>query len=227
MKKIILSILFIGMIEPLLLAEGTPRINFIQDSHDFGRVLQGKTVEYIFTFENRGTDDLLIKEVTTSCGCTAALLSANVIKPGETGQIKVSYDSQGRAGKVSRTINVVSNDPVEPIIELSIAAMVDSSMHTSFNINESIFSEKCSGCHFYPAIGKQGKELYDAVCTFCHGRTASGFDKLKMVSRDNIDRAIRSGLIGTEMPAWIKEFNGPLDVDQINSLISFIKGETG
>jgi len=190
-------------------------------------VLQGKTVEYIFSFENSGTDDLLIKEVTTSCGCTAALVSANVIKPGETGQIKVSYDSQGRAGKVSRTINVVSNDPVEPIIELSIAAMVDSSMHTSFNINESIFSEKCSGCHFYPAIGKQGKELYDAVCTFCHGRTASGFDKLKIVPRDNIDRAIRSGLIGTEMPAWIKEFNGPLDVDQINSLISFIKGETG
>jgi len=31
MKKIILSILFIGMIEPLLLAEGTPRINFIQE----------------------------------------------------------------------------------------------------------------------------------------------------------------------------------------------------
>src|SRR3989337_2038899 len=172
MKKIILSILFIGMIEPLLLAEGTPRINFIQDSHDFGRVLQGKTVEYIFTFENRGTDDLLIKEVTTSCGCTAALLSANVIKPGETGQIKVSYDSQGRAGKVSRTISVVSNDPVASIKELTITAMVDPSMHTSFNVNESIFSEKCGGWTFYPSLGKQGKELHEAVCAFCHGRTA-------------------------------------------------------
>src|SRR4030066_124167 len=93
MKKVILSILFIGMIETHVLAEGTPRINFIQDSYDFGRVLQGKTAEYTFTFENRGTDDLLIKEVTTSCGCTAALVSANVIKPGETGQIKVKVYS--------------------------------------------------------------------------------------------------------------------------------------
>src|SRR3972149_11109272 len=226
MKNIILIILFIVMIEPLLLAEGTPRIHFIQDSHDFERVLQGKTVEYTFTFENRGTDDLLIKEVTTSCGCTAALVSANVIKPGETGQIKVSYDSQGRAGKVSRTISVVSNDPVESIKELTITAMVDPSMHTSFNVNESIFSEKCGGCHFYPSIGKQGKELYDAVCAFCHGRTASGVDKLKMVPKDNMDHIIRNGIIGTEMPAWIKEFNGPLDVDQVNSLVSFIKGAT-
>jgi len=226
MKKVILSILFIGMIETLILAEGTPRINFIQDSYNFGRVLQGKTVEYTFTFENRGTDDLLIKEVTTSCGCSAALVSANVIKPGETGQIKVSYDSQGRAGKVSRTISVVSNDPVESIKELTITAMVDPSMHTLFNVNESIFSKKCGGCHFYPAIGKQGKELYDAVCAFCHGRTASGFDRLKMVPKDNMDHIIRNGIIGTEMPAWIKEFNGPLDADQVNSLISFIKGET-
>src|SRR3989337_4447793 len=135
MKRVILSIL---LLSTLAFAEGTSRISFTKDTHDFGRVIQGKTVEYIFTFENKGTDDLLIKEVTTSCGCTAALLSANVIKPGETGQIKVSYDSQGRAGKVSRTINVVSNDPVEPMIELSIAAMVDSSMNTSFNINESL-----------------------------------------------------------------------------------------
>lgn len=225
MKQVILSILFFGIIPTLVLAEGTPRISFVQNSHDFGRVLQGKTVEHTFIFENRGTEDLLIKEVTTSCGCTAALVSSNVIKPGETGQIRVSYDSQGRAGKVSRTISVVSNDPVETIKELTITAMVDPSMHRSFNVNESIFSEKCGGCHFYPATGKQGKELYDAVCTFCHGRTASGFDRLKMIPKDEMEHIIKSGIIGTEMPAWIKELNGPLDVDQIKSLVSFINGE--
>lgn len=222
MKRVLLSILLAGTIA---FAEGTPRISFTEESHDFGRLLQGKIVEYQFTFENRGTADLLIKEVTTSCGCTAALVSSNVIRPGETGQIKVSYDSQGRAGKVSRTITVVSNDPVEPMKELTITATVDSSMHAAFKVNESLFSEKCSGCHYDPATGKHGKELYDAVCAFCHGRTASGLERLRTIPKDKMENVIRNGISGTEMPAWIKQFNGPLDEHQINSLISFIRGE--
>lgn len=227
MKRALFSILLLVRVSTISFAEGTPRISFTQESYDFGNVLQGKVVESTFTFENRGIADLLIKEVTTSCGCTAALVSSNVIKPGETGQIKVSYDSQGRAGKVSRTITIVSNDPVEPIKELTITATVDSSMHTAFKVNESLFSDKCGGCHFNPAIGKQGKELYNAVCAFCHGRTASGIDKLKVISGDKLGNIIKNGIEGTEMPAWIKELNGPLDDNQINSLISYIRGESG
>lgn len=221
MIRIILSIL---LLSSLAFAEGTPRISFTQDTHDFGRVIQGKTVEYTFTFENKGHEDLIIKDVTTSCGCTAALVSNDVIKPGEKGEVKVSYDSQGRAGKVLRTITIISNDPVEPSKEITIIADVDSSMHMTFNVNESLFSEKCGGCHFFPAAGKQGKSLYEAVCTFCHGRTASGLDRLKVIPEDKLNNAIKNGILGTEMPAWIKDSNGPLDNDQVNSLISFIKG---
>lgn len=222
------AILFIFLLTgTLAFAEGSPRINFIQESYDFGKVKQGKIVEYTFSFENKGTEDLVIKEVTTSCGCTAALVSNSIVKPGEAGQIKVSYDSQGRAGKVSRTITVESNDPVEPVKELSITALVDASMHVGFKINESIFSEKCIGCHFYPAAGKQGRGLYEAVCTFCHGRTASALDKLKVIQKDKMDNIIRNGIIGTEMPAWAKDLDGPLDDEQINSLILFIRGDSG
>jgi len=221
MKRVILSIF---LLSTLAFAEETPRISFTKDTHDFGRVIQGKTVEYIFTLENKGQADLIIKEVTTSCGCTAALVSNDVIKPGEKGEIRVSYDSQGRAGEVSRTITIISNDPVEPSKELTITAAVDSSMHTTFNVNESLFSEKCSGCHFSPAAGKQGKELYEAVCTFCHGRTASGLDRLMIIPQDKLNNAIKNGILGTEMPGWLKDSNGPLDNDQVNSLISFIKG---
>lgn len=225
MKRILITFLLLSTFAFAAFADGTPRISFKEESHDFGKVIQGKIVEYTFTFENKGTADLHIKEVTTSCGCTAALVSANTVKPGETGQIKVSYDSQGRAGKVDRVITVVSNDPVEPSKELTITAMVDPSMHSSFNVNESIFSEKCSACHFVPASGKQGMELYDAVCAFCHGRTAVGFDQLKILPKDKMEQVIKNGILGTEMPAWLKELKGPLDDDQIKSLISYIKGE--
>ena len=225
-KHIFLIIILFLTASTLSFADKGPRISFTTDHHDFGNVLQGKTVEYTFRFENKGTEDLLIKEVTTSCGCTAALVSSNTVKPGENGEITVSYDSQGRAGAVSRTITVVSNDLVEPVKELTITATVTSSMHTTFNVNESLFSDKCGACHFSPALNKKGKELYDAVCTFCHGRTAVGLERLKVMEMDVINGITRNGIAGTEMPAWIKEQGGPLDEEQIRSLSNFIKGES-
>jgi len=225
-KRFFLIIILFLTASTLSFADKGPRISFTTDHHDFGNVLQGKTVEYTFRFENKGTEDLLIKEVTTSCGCTAALVSSNTVKPGENGEITVSYDSQGRAGAVSRTITVVSNDLVEPVKELTITATVTSSMHTTFNVNESLFSDKCGACHFSPALNKKGKELYDAVCTFCHGRTAVGLERLKVMEMDVIKEITRNGIAGTEMPAWIKEQGGPLDEEQIRSLSNFIKGES-
>ena len=225
-KRFFLIIILFLTASTLSFADKGPRISFTTDHHDFGNVLQGKTVEYTFRFENKGTEDLLIKEVTTSCGCTAALVSSNTVKPGGNGEITVSYDSQGRAGAVSRTITVVSNDLVEPVKELTITATVTSSMHTTFNVNESLFSDKCGACHFSPALNKKGKELYDAVCTFCHGRTAVGLESLKVMEVDVIKEITRNGIAGTEMPAWIKEQGGPLDEEQIRSLSNFIKGES-
>ena len=225
-KRFFLIIILFLTASTLSFADKGPRISFTTDHHDFGNVLQGKTVEYTFRFENKGTEDLLIKEVTTSCGCTAALVSSNTVKPGGNGEITVSYDSQGRAGAVSRTITVVSNDLVEPVKELTITATVTSSMHTTFNVNESLFSDKCGACHFSPALNKKGKELYDAVCTFCHGRTAVGLERLKVMEMDVINEITRNGIAGTEMPAWIKEQGGPLDEEQIRSLSNFIKGES-
>ena len=223
-KHVFLIIILLLTASTLSFADNGPRISFTTDHHDFGNVLQGKTVEYTFRFENKGTEDLLIKEVTTSCGCTAALVSSSTVKPGEKGEITVSYDSQGRAGAVSRTITIVSNDLVEPVKELTITATVTSSMHTTFNVNESLFSDKCGACHFSPALNKKGKELYDAVCTFCHGRTAVGLESLKVMEMDVIKEITRNGIAGTEMPAWIKEQGGPLDEEQIRSLSNFIKG---
>ena len=225
-KRFFLIIILFLTASTLSFADKGPRISFTTDHHDFGNVLQGKTVEYTFRFENKGTEDLLIKEVTTSCGCTAALVSSSTVKPGEKGEITVSYDSQGRAGAVSRTITIVSNDLVEPVKELTITATVTSSMHTTFNVNESLFSDKCGACHFSPALNKKGKELYDAVCTFCHGRTAVGLESLKVMEMDVIKEITRNGIAGTEMPAWIKEQGGPLDEEQIRSLSNFIKGES-
>ncbi len=95
-------------------ASTAPKIYFPESEHDFGKVKEGKSVDYTFKLINRGNSILEIKNVNTSCGCTAAVLSDKKIEPGKEGTIKVEFDTTHRTGEVTRTIAVTSNDPEEP-----------------------------------------------------------------------------------------------------------------
>ena len=103
--------------------EGTSAIiHFPETEHDFGVVKEGKTVEYTFSFDNSGNNDLKIGDIKTSCGCTAALVSKKDLAPGESGTLKVELNTANRSGKMSRTITVSSNDPVDPQKVLTVFA---------------------------------------------------------------------------------------------------------
>jgi uncharacterized cupredoxin-like copper-binding protein len=109
----------------MALAGKPPKIVFNTDSHDFGKVKQGSDLTYEFVFKNEGDDALTIKNVETSCGCTAALVSEKKIGPGKTGKIKVTFNSRGYANEVVKYIYVESDDPVQPKVQLKITAAVD------------------------------------------------------------------------------------------------------
>jgi Protein of unknown function (DUF1573) len=101
---------------------GLPTIYFTETQHDFGKVNEGEKVNYTFSFANKGTSVLTIKDIKTSCGCTAALLSQDNLTPGQQGTLKVELDTKNRSGKMSRTITVNSNDPKDPAKVLTIYA---------------------------------------------------------------------------------------------------------
>ncbi len=100
------------------------KIFFAETQHDFGKVKSGEKVEYTFKFDNKGTQPLVIKDVKTSCGCTAAVVSKSTIKPGEQGSIKVDFDTKNREGRNSKSITIVSNDTKEPNKVITIYADV-------------------------------------------------------------------------------------------------------
>jgi hypothetical protein len=102
-----------------------PVIYFPQTEHNFGKVKEGKIAEYTFKFANKGESLLEIKDVHTSCGCTAALLSSKKLEPGKEGTLKVELDTKNRKGKLSRTITIVSNDVKEPSKVLTILADIE------------------------------------------------------------------------------------------------------
>ncbi|NUM63241.1 MAG: DUF1573 domain-containing protein, partial [Ignavibacteriaceae bacterium] len=85
---------------------------------------EGDKVDYTFKFVNKGSSNLIISDIKTSCGCTAALLSADNLEPGQEGTIKVELDTKNRSGKMSRTVTIKSNDPKESTKILTIYADV-------------------------------------------------------------------------------------------------------
>ena len=69
-------------------------INFEKTNHDFGEIKDGDIVETTFQFSNSGNSDLKILNATGSCGCTVPEYPRDTpIKPGESGTIKVKFDS--------------------------------------------------------------------------------------------------------------------------------------
>ncbi len=81
-----------------------------ETQYNFGQVKEGNVVSHTFQLVNKGQAELEVKDIKTSCGCTAAMLSGSKIRPGESATLKIDLDTKNRVGKMSRTITIVSND---------------------------------------------------------------------------------------------------------------------
>lgn len=91
---------------------------------DFGKVKEGETATHTFILENGSNKDIRIKDVTSSCGCTASDLSTKIIFPGEEAKIGVRFNSKGYSGQVKQYVYVHTDDPINPIVRFIIKADV-------------------------------------------------------------------------------------------------------
>lgn len=88
------------------------QIEFKEKTFDFGTIVQGETVTYIYNFTNTGDKPLVINNVRSSCGCTVPAYSNEPISPGEEGFIKVTFNSSGKQGSQYKVVTVSTNtDP--------------------------------------------------------------------------------------------------------------------
>jgi hypothetical protein len=98
----------------------TTSVRVIDSTYDFGKVTEGEKVEYNFRFVNTGKKLLVIEKATASCGCTIAEKPEQPIFPGDTGFIKVSFNSFGHSGHNLKRITVLSNAiPEFPMLQLT------------------------------------------------------------------------------------------------------------
>jgi len=89
--------------------DGIPKFEFIKTEHDFGKVIEGEKVTFAFKFKNSGNADLVIANISATCGCTATEYPRTPVKPGEEDFIKVTFDSAGKEGFQHKTITIAAN----------------------------------------------------------------------------------------------------------------------
>jgi hypothetical protein len=98
----------------------TTQVELIDSVFNFGVINEGEKVSYNFRFKNVGNKSLIIINASASCGCTIPEKPENPIPPGDTGIIKVSFNSAGKKGFNSKFISVEANtDPAFPILMLA------------------------------------------------------------------------------------------------------------
>jgi len=108
MKKI-LSVMTLALCAVAMMAQ-QPVITFKTTEHDFGKINEADgRVTTVFEFKNEGMEPLVLSNVRASCGCTTPKWTREPIEPGQTGQITVTYNPNGRPGRFQKTVTITSN----------------------------------------------------------------------------------------------------------------------
>ncbi len=100
------------------------RLEVSDKSWDFGFIPRGAKVTHKYLLRNVGTDTLRITQVRKSCGCTYAPLGKDVLAPGDTTNLEVTFNSGSYQGATSKAVYIESNDPIQPFMDITFAANV-------------------------------------------------------------------------------------------------------
>lgn len=130
MKRILSLFCLAAFLVPLKSQTVQPKISFEKEIHDFGKFKEadGK-VTYKFEFVNTGGADLIIQNVSASCGCTAPRWTREPIPPGGKGFVAATYDPAGRPGSFRKYVTVISNSNPGNV-RLTIAGEVEAKPRT-------------------------------------------------------------------------------------------------
>jgi len=98
----------------------TTMVQLIDSVYNFGTVTEGEKVTFNYRFKNVGAKPLVITSTSASCGCTVPEKPEFPILPGQTGFIKVVFNSKGKTGHNHKNITVMANtNPAFPLLELT------------------------------------------------------------------------------------------------------------
>jgi hypothetical protein len=85
-------------------------ISFEEKKIGFGAIKYGDVITHKFKFTNTGNNPLIVYNVKGSCGCTTIQSwTNNPIKPGDTGNIVIQFNSINESGLQNKKVSVFAN----------------------------------------------------------------------------------------------------------------------
>ncbi len=99
---------------------------FDHTTHDFGVVARGAKVEHRFTIENAYEEDVHIKSVSSTCGCSTPTVNRQLLKTWEKADVLVTLDTRGFLGRKDATIRVEFDQPFQAEVQLHVHAYIRS-----------------------------------------------------------------------------------------------------
>jgi len=107
------------------------KIIFAATEYDLGQMQQGTQKAAVFELFNLGDQDLKLEQIHSTCGCTTTLPKDQVIRPGRSSEITVTYSSGLSVGPQKKKITLITNDPQNKEIDLWISAYVQGTQSTA------------------------------------------------------------------------------------------------
>jgi mono/diheme cytochrome c family protein len=191
-----------------------------------------------FAFTNTSAAEVTIDRVQTSCGCTTAKLPPLPWKvaAGTSGSFEVVADLRGKRGLFSKMVYVYTSQGFKPLNlkvklpETNLAADAERlrNMQIAVADRQAVLRGDCARCHADPGAGKQGRELYLAVCGVCHEaeHRATMVPNLRALPHPTDEEHWRTWIshckAGTLMPAFSSTEGGPFSEEQIASLVKYL-----
>ena len=174
------------------------------------------------------------------------------LAPGATGPIHATIDLRGKAGKISKLLTVQSTIGSKGLsLNVEIPPTPSNNLNLTPNLNppsptnspnmdrkinqqaasldrQAVFKGDCAACHSNPTVGKMGHELYQAGCAICHdaehrAEMVPDLHTLKNpATAEYWTQWITASKPGSMMPAFAKAHDGPLNDQQIASLVDYL-----
>ncbi|MGC4073941.1 MAG: DUF1573 domain-containing protein [Nibricoccus sp.] len=194
-----------------------------------------ETAEFVFSVANTSTKQVEILQINPSCSCTVASMPDKpwLLAPGGKGSFTARTDFRGKHGLFSKTLHIETSCGSQTLtVAINIAEMDESmrlrNQELARKNRQIVFQNDCAACHAVPLAGKKGAELYQLACGICHAANppASMVPSLT-VAREPRDadywmKWISEGKEGTLMPGFAQNQGGPLNREQIDSLVEYL-----
>jgi hypothetical protein len=119
-SKIDVANLEIAKTRDVEIDKGAASISFDKTEYDFGTVNEGDIVSTVFKVTNSGKTDLIITNAEATCGCTVPVWPKDPIKPGETADVAVKFNTNGKPNRQSKSVTLSTNTIIgKEVLKLS------------------------------------------------------------------------------------------------------------